>query len=50
MKLTNLNSVEALNQESLTFINGGSAALADSKRWDSETQDSKKGDTYTGTK
>lgn len=50
MKLANLNTVEAINQESLTFINGGIASLEDSRRWDSTSQDSKKNDTYTSPK
>ena len=38
-------SLEVLNKENVKFIQGGLAA--DSKRWDSQTKDSKKHDDYT---
>ncbi len=47
MRLSNLSSFETLNTQSLSFINGGAAALADdSKRNDSETKDCKKRDVF----
>ena len=45
MKKNTLKSIETIQENELNFVNGGLAA--DSKRWDSKTKDSKKGDTYT---
>ena len=47
--LFKLNTTRQLNNEEISFINGGQNSVKPSRRWDSEKQDSKKHDDHTKT-